>query len=184
MGIFPASNAIHRPSLQGRMSRSVFCKVWFYLGLYATLCLLFALPSKSIAQSSIPPEDLQLQLCNRINAYRAEMGLTALTWSDSLTLIAAKHSDAMAEHRRPFSHKGFKKRAKQVYQWWQSATGVSENLYFTTWTGDLVEMAFEGWKTSQGHHENMIGAYDMTGISIVKNRKGEYFITQLFVQLP
>jgi uncharacterized protein YkwD len=47
---------------------------------------------------------------------------------------------------------------------------------------DPVTQAVEGWIDSPGHHANIKGNFDLTGIGVVKNEQGEYYLTQLFVK--
>jgi uncharacterized protein YkwD len=42
--------------------------------------------------------------------------------------------------------------------------------------------AVESWKNSQGHRNNMLGDYDLTGIGVARNAQGHYFFTQIFLR--
>ena len=44
------------------------------------------------------------------------------------------------------------------------------------------EVAVEGWIKSPGHHKNMIGDYDLTGIGIAQNSEGTYYFNQIFIK--
>ena len=42
--------------------------------------------------------------------------------------------------------------------------------------------AVDGWIKSDGHRKNIESQFNLTGIAIAKNAKGEYYFTQLFVR--
>jgi uncharacterized protein YkwD len=96
-----------------------------------------------------------------------------------MTQIARIHSENMANGKATFSHDGFEGRAKAITIPYQS---VAENLAYNMGYSDPVRKAVEGWIKSEGHRKNMEGQFNLTGIGIAKNAKGEYYFTQLFVR--
>lgn len=117
-----------------------------------------------------------------INQYRTSHGLKALIVRSELNNIARKHSEDMATGRVPFSHDGFNQRLDAVRKYAKVPYRVAENLYATyPRQTRIAKDALRDWLNSPGHKDNIHGNWIYTGISVVKNAQGEYYITQLFV---
>lgn len=109
-------------------------------------------------------EDL-LQL---INAERASLGKSALTFDARLDAAARGHSDDMLA-RGFFDHNsqdgrtpGDRINAEGFYGSW------GENIYAHTGTPE-AQRVFDGWKNSPGHYANMINAtFNVAGIGIAE----------------
>ena len=130
-----------------------------------------------VASSAIT--DLEKAVNQQINEYRASKKLPPLRVDPQMTQIARIHSENMANGKATFSHDGFEGRAKAITIPYQS---VAENLAYNMGYSDPVRKAVEGWIKSEGHRKNMEGQFNLTGIGIAKNAKGEYYFTQLFVR--
>ncbi len=91
------------------------------------------------------------------------------------------HSQAMASGQVPFSHNGFEARVKAIGESipYRSA---AENVAYNQGYSNPDQQAVEGWIKSPGHRKNMEGQFDVTGIGITKNAKGEYYFTQIFIK--
>ena len=129
--------------------------------------------------ASSPITDLEKAVNQQINQYRASKKLPPLRVDPQMTQIARIHSENMANGKATFSHDGFEGRAKAITIPYQS---VAENLAYNMGYSDPVRKAVEGWIKSEGHRKNMEGQFNLTGIGIAKNAKGEYYFTQLFVR--
>ena len=131
----------------------------------------------NVASSAIT--DLEKAVNQQINQYRASKKLPPLRVDPRITQIARIHSENMANGKATFSHDGFEGRAKAITIPYQS---VAENLAYNMGYSEPVPKAVEGWIKSEGHRKNMEGQFNLTGIGIAKNAKGEYYFTQLFVR--
>jgi len=131
----------------------------------------------NVASSAIT--DLEKAVNQQINQYRASKKLPPLSVDSRITQIARIHSENMANGKVRFSHDGFEGRAKAITIPYQS---VAENVAYNMGYSDPVRKAVEGWIKSDGHRKNMEGQFNLTGIGIAKNAKGEYYFTQLFVR--
>ncbi|WP_293134480.1 CAP domain-containing protein [Microcoleus sp. bin38.metabat.b11b12b14.051] len=129
------------------------------------------------ATSSIA--DLEKAVNQQINQYRASKKLPPLSVDPRISQIARIHSENMASGKVKFSHDGFDGRAKAVTVPYQS---FAENVAYNMGFSDPVRNAVEGWIKSDGHRKNIEGQFNLTGIAIAKNAKGEYYFTQLFVK--
>jgi uncharacterized protein YkwD len=131
----------------------------------------------NVASSAIT--DLEKAVNQQINQYRASKKLPPLSIDPRISQVARIHSEDMAKGKVSFSHDGFEGRAKAITIPYQS---VAENLAYNFGYSDPVRNAVEGWIKSDGHRKNMEGQFNVTGIGIAKNAKGEYYFTQLFVR--
>ncbi len=131
----------------------------------------------NLASSSIA--DLETAVNEQVNQYRASKKLPPLSIDPRITKQARIHSENMASGKVKFSHDGFEGRAKALAIPYQS---VAENVAYNMGFSDPVRNAVDGWIKSDGHRKNMEGQFNLTGIGIAKNAKGEYYFTQLFVR--
>ena len=123
--------------------------------------------------------ELEKAVNQQINQYRASKKLPPLTVDPRISQIARIHSENMASGKVKFSHDGFEGRAKAITVPYQS---VAENVAYNMGYSDPVRNAVDGWIKSQGHRKNIESQFNLTGIGIAKNAKGEYYFTQLFVR--
>ncbi len=116
----------------------------------------------------------------QINQYRKEKGLPALKLNSELSKIARVHSKRMADNKIAFGHNGSSSRYNKISKL-INYRAVAENVAYNMGYSNPGKNAVEGWIKSPGHNLNMIGKYQVTGIGVAKNSKGEYYFTQLFV---
>jgi uncharacterized protein YkwD len=123
---------------------------------------------------------LEQAIYHRVNLYRMSLDLPPLIVDPVICAQAKVHSERMAK-TRTMSHDGFRERVESVAQQipYRSA---AENLATNMGQQEPDAVAVQGWIESPGHHRNMIGRFDLTGISVVQNDKGEYYFTQIFVR--
>jgi len=145
------------------------------------------IPTQSLPQTSMNTNiaattsiaDLEKAVNQQINQYRASKKLPALSVDPRISQIARIHSENMASGKVKFSHDGFDGRAKAITVPYQS---VAENVAYNMGFSDPVRNAVDGWIKSDGHRKNIESQFNLTGIGIAKNAKGEYYFTQLFVR--
>ena len=137
--------------------------------------------SSATKVTNIRPTSLEQSVHQQINQYRAEHGLPPLTLDPRISEQARLHSRAMANGKVSFGHGGFKQRIDAINRVipYRSA---AENVAFNKGYSNPGQQAVEGWIKSPGHRINIEGQYNLTGIGIVKNAKGEYYFTQIFIR--
>lgn len=129
----------------------------------------------------VDPEMIALEelVLEKINQYRQSRGLPALALNRVMTTLAREHTDNMAEGIVPFSHDGFLQRARTI--WRETCqTRMAENVAWVDGGSDPAEIAVQGWINSPGHHRNITGNYDTTGIGAARDANGRIYFTQLF----
>jgi uncharacterized protein YkwD len=139
--------------------------------------------SYQLAQSTttITIAALEDSVHQQINQLRRSQGLPALTRNSAMNNQARIHSQNMANKIVPFGHIGFAQRIQ--------ATGISyraaaENVAYNWGYSDPATQAVQGWRYSSGHWRNIIGNYNLTGIGVARNSRGEVYFTQLFIRTP
>jgi uncharacterized protein YkwD len=115
----------------------------------------------------------------QINAYRASKNLPLLTRNSQIDQQARIHSQNMATGRVPFSHDGFSQRLQAIGIPYSSA---AENVAYNQGFSDPATQAVKGWLKSPGHLGNIQGNYNLTGIGVAANNKGEVYFTQIFLR--
>ena len=123
---------------------------------------------------------LELETFNLVNKYRQSRNLPPLVADSAISAEAKAHSEQMAKSGQ-MSHDGFNERVTSV-----SKTIVyrkaAENVAYNMGYGKPDLVAVQGWIESPGHQHNMVGQYDLTGIGVAKNARGEYYFTQIFIR--
>jgi uncharacterized protein YkwD len=131
--------------------------------------------------AGIDPEWVEIgkQALQFTNEFRAQHGLPALQWHQSLCEIGYVHSMDMGEGRAPFDHVGFDKRVRQYPFPVQSA---AENLAMNYGVPqpEVARVAVDGWIDSPGHRRNLLSRQHWCGIGVYRTFEGKYYLTQLF----
>ncbi|MGJ5675096.1 MAG: CAP domain-containing protein [Nostochopsis sp.] len=144
--------------------------------LFANQTLLTSSPQIASA-ATFKTTDLEKLVFERINRYRTSLGLKKLTLNAKISKQARIHSQNMARGKVPFSHKGFERRVNAIPIRYISA---AENVAYNLGYSDPAEEAVTGWIKSPEHLVNIKGNYNMTGIGVATNEKGEVYLTQIF----
>lgn len=133
---------------------------------------------QSISSPSFNTRQLEKSVFEKINRYRVSKGLGQLKLDARISRQARIHSQNMANGKVPFSHNGFERRVKVLPIRFSSA---AENVAFNQGYDDPVAEAVRGWIHSPGHHVNIKGKYNLTGVGVAANRQGEVYLTQIFI---
>ena len=115
-----------------------------------------------------------------VNEYRASKDLAPLKFNTLISEQARIHSENMAQQTVKFGHGGFSDRV-QALKKSISYGGVAENVAYNMGYKDPVDRAVTGWIESNGHRQNMVGNYNLTGVGVATNPQGEYYFTQIFI---
>ncbi|MFM7364336.1 MAG: CAP domain-containing protein, partial [Cuspidothrix sp.] len=114
----------------------------------------------------------------QINQYRAKRGLKQLIVNEKISEQARIHSENMASGKVPFSHQGFRQRVMAIPLTYSSA---AENVAYNMGYSSPANEAVSGWLKSPGHLKNLQGQYNLTGVGVATNNKGEVYLTQIFL---
>ena len=136
---------------------------------------------KKLAQAPASLQTLEQAVLTQINQYRASRKLPPLIVDARISEQARNHSQAMANGSVPFSHNGFQQRVATIARTIPYSR-AAENVAYNQGYSDPVRQAVQGWLQSTGHRQNIEGSFDLTGIGIAQNAKGEYYFTQIFIR--
>ena len=125
--------------------------------------------------------DLEQSVFDQINQYRVGRGLSRLTQDARIATQSRNHSQAMANGQVPFGHAGFQERVRVIGQQ-IPLRGAAENVAYNKGAKDPAKQAVEGWLKSSGHRSNIEGNFNLTGVGVAQNGKGEYYFTQIFIR--
>jgi uncharacterized protein YkwD len=127
-------------------------------------------------------KDMTLAILHYVNEYRVQHRLKPLSMNTTMSLEARKHSQNMANHALPFGHQGFLTRIQRCFTQFNQKSGPgAENVAFNYKSAKQV---VAGWIKSPGHLRNIRGNYNLTGIGIAQNKRGQRYFTQLFMRSP
>ncbi len=140
------------------------------------------LPNNSykLAQNNLNSANLEAQVFQQINQYRVSQKLGTLTRNPSIDTQARIHSQNMASGKVPFSHQDFDKRVKAINITYRA---VAENVAYNQGVQDPASTAVGGWLKSPGHLRNIRSDYNLTGIGVAINNKGEIFFHPDFFKI-
>jgi uncharacterized protein YkwD len=122
---------------------------------------------------------LEQSVHQKINAYRASRTLPALALNATISNVARSHSQNMVSGSVPFGHQGFDARVQTLSRTF-TFRSVGENVAYNQGYSDPAAVAVNGWLRSPEHLNNIVGSFNLTGIGVARNSKGEYFFTQIF----
>ena len=143
-------------------------------------------PIPSIARGTLPHTinespavsvSMADEILKYINEYRRKKGLPPMVMNAAMSAEALKHSENMAARRTSFGHNGFQHRLKRVSSALSGISGAAENVAMGSKTAKEV---VDNWLTSSVHKQNIVGAYNITGIGVAADKKGVLYFTQLF----
>jgi uncharacterized protein YkwD len=123
--------------------------------------------------------ELEREAFQQINRYRADKKLPPLQWNETIVAQARQHSVAMANGRTPFGHDGFANRIRATQIPYR---GAAENVGYNQGYRQPVTVAVQSWLKSPGHRGNIEGSYNLTGVGVASNAKGEIYFTQMFLR--
>lgn len=159
------------------------------LRLFVPIILVLTLVSCSNDDSAAENENLELitnydysaeeiDLANRINAYRVSVGLNALETVNHISYKSLEHNDYMIANN-VVNHDYFDARANNIKQV-LGAVRVGENIAYNFSTPNA---AINAWINSPGHKANLEGDYTHFGISITINpANGKRYYTNIFMK--
>ncbi len=135
--------------------------------------------NKSI-QTPIGANKFELAIYDRINQYRQSKNLPLLAYDPVVAAQAKAHSEEMAK-KSILSHDGFHERFESVSEA-MAVQSAAENVATNRGYSQPEVTAIQSWLESPGHHHNIVGRYNTTGIGVVQNARGDYYFTQIFVR--
>ncbi len=126
---------------------------------------------------------LETAVFNKINRYRVNHSLRPLDWSAVVAREARRHSVNMVNGTVPFGHEGADQRFDSLKLAFPTLTRYGENVAFNQGYKNPAAQAVKGWINSPGHLANIVGDYNLTGVGVARNTKGQYYFTQIFIKV-
>ncbi|WP_405381272.1 CAP domain-containing protein [Maribacter sp. LLG6340-A2] len=125
----------------------------------------------------VSDSEMELEIFELVNDYRAEKGLSTLSYDTRAQSYTTEHNLYMIS-KSQISHDGFAQRSSTLSEEF-NAVKVSENVgrNFTTAQGVV-----EAWLNSPSHLKNIEGDFDATAISAYADANGMIYFTQVFIK--
>ena len=120
--------------------------------------------------------DDELVLLEDINTIRLNIGLDELEPEPLIGSLARFHSESMAVGDVDLGHDGFQSRIASLYgdiEVISAAENVASN--------QNLDDAIDAWLDSDGHADNILGDYNLSGVGISEDAAGQLYLTQIFV---
>lgn len=121
--------------------------------------------------------EIEKDILFAINDYRKEQDLKELSPLGEISLEAEDHNYYMVETGK-VSHDNFGERYTTLVNS-IAARAVSENVAYGYHTADAVVKA---WIKSDGHRENIESNFTHFGVSVVEDKDGKNYFTNIFVR--
>lgn len=158
------------------------------------ILVFFALPASSLAVAPLPAENGsaataaaadEIEIFERINRERERFRLQDLAWDDEAARLARNYSARMAregffDHIDPDGNSVVERAEGARLRNW---TMIGENLFMCTAYAGYATLAVSGWMKSPTHKQNILDRrWTATGIGVAKDRYGQIYITQVFLE--
>ena len=156
-------------------------KNWVMVGLFIQLGMVACELQAQLAPRHYSEAAMEQMVVQAVNEYRAKRWLPPLQTNPVLAHEAKLHSLDMERKRIPFGHQYFGTRIKHIYSQIKYCNGGSENVAWfppSKSPKDVVAL----WLTSSGHRRNILGHFNLTGVGIVRDKRGWLYYTQIFIK--
>ncbi|MES1026593.1 CAP domain-containing protein [Gloeocapsa sp. BRSZ] len=124
---------------------------------------------------------LERMLFEQINEYRRSRHLSPLVLDARISEQARNHSQAMASGQVPFSQQGLELRSDIISRAIPNQ-GICETVAYNFGYADPVRAAVSSWINNPKRVVSIEDDYDLVGVGVATNIKGEYYFTQILLR--
>lgn len=117
---------------------------------------------------------LEQSIHNQIDRYRQSLNLPPLTIDPAVSAKARARSEKMAKS-------GTLVHTMDSVEQQRKYPTAAENIASIQDYAQPDLLVVQDWLASPAHKQHILGKYNLTGIGVAKNSKGEYFFTQIFI---
>lgn len=137
---------------------------------------------KSDTESPQSLNSMEQSVYEQINKHRESKGLPPLVLDAWLTQQAREHSEAMAKGDISFEREILDQLNQRIIKtgpYQNAGTAIGMNLGYA----NPAQANVNNWRTSIiiDTHAAINGEYELTGVGVAMNLKGEYYFTQIFL---
>jgi uncharacterized protein YkwD len=152
------------------------------VGVFLVSCAADRLPTAveiTSAKAHGTEGDMETQVFNGVNRYRASQSKGVLKRHPGLDQLARHHSQRMLGDVK-LSHRGYNNRV-QLAEYHLKVEDLRENVFYARGfeEGNLPGMTVQGWIDSPGHRINLDANTKYCGVGVAKGEDGRYYATQL-----
>jgi uncharacterized protein YkwD len=134
-----------------------------------------------VSKPDIPASEVEQKIFQLVNEHRVSIGFDELTWNQQISDQCREHSKNMSAGNVEVGHSGFEDRMKKLLESIPFSI-AGENVAFVSGYTNPAVMAVDEWLGSSDHRVNIESDFNLTGVGVVRNNNGDYYITQIFVR--
>lgn len=149
--------------------------LFFSLILFAQACATNNESDEDDTQNEISATELEI--LNLVNEYRVSNGLAVLTMDTVVWRYATEHT-LYQINLGDINHDNFSERMDDL----RAEIGGSSAAENVAFGYDSPETVVQGWINSEGHRLNILGDYNLTGVSARQSQNGDWYYTQIFIK--
>lgn len=123
-------------------------------------------------------DETEIQTMDKINSYRASIGLNQLKIIDYLSYKSEEHDNYMIDNNL-VNHNNFVARSNNIIEV-LGAKSVSENIAYNYTSPQGV---LNAWLNSPAHKQNIEGNFTHFGIAVKTNSEGKKYYTNIFIKI-
>lgn len=124
--------------------------------------------------SSMSITAIEQSIHNQIDQYRQSLNLPPLTVDPTFSAQARARSEKMARS-------GALAHTMDSVEQQRKYPTAAENIASIQDYPQPDLLVVKDWLASPAHKQHILGNYNLTGIGVARNDKGEYFFTQIFI---
>jgi len=134
-----------------------------------------------VSKPDIPASEVEQKVFQLVNEHRVNIGFDELTWNEQISEQCREHSKNMSSGIVEVGHSGFDDRIKKILEFIPFSI-AGENVAFVSGYTNPAVLAVDEWLSSQEHRVNVESDFNLTGIGVIRNNNGDYYITQIYIR--
>ena len=160
-----------------RLKLNIKVKGWLLMALFGCIISIHG----CLVKPDIAETEIEQKVFSLINQHRLSLGLNELAWHEAIAEECRIHSKNMADGVVPFGHEGFYERIHNIRKE-IAYLRAGENLAWISGASDPASYIVNEWLGELDHRHNIEGDFNMSGVGVAKERRGDYYITQIFIK--
>jgi uncharacterized protein YkwD len=134
-----------------------------------------------VSKPDIPASEVEQKVFQLVNEHRVSIGFDELTWNELIAEQCREHSKNMSAGTVEIGHSGFDDRVKSLLENIPFSI-AGENVAFVSGYTNPAVLAVDEWLGSSEHRVNIESDFNLSGVGVIRNNNGDYYVTQIFVR--
>lgn len=134
-----------------------------------------------VSKPDIQASEVEQKVFQLVNEHRVNIGFDELTWNEQIAEQCREHSKNMSAGIIEVGHSGFDDRINRLLEFIPFSI-AGENVAFVSGYTNPAVLAVDEWLGSPEHRVNIESDFNLTGVGVIRNNNGDYYITQIFIR--